>query len=54
MNDRIKERWLNFILPYMNKMMEWVRNDPDCSYDDWKQIKQNYKNSVGKDYERTN
>lgn len=49
----MKERWLNFILPYIHKMMESMRNDPDCSYDEWKQIKQNYKDAVGREYERT-
>ena len=48
----VKGRWKNFILPYIHKVMEWIRRDPDCSYDDWKKIKQNYKDTIGKDYER--
>ena len=49
----MRERWLNFILPHLNKLMEWVRDDPDFSYEEWKQIKQNYRDSVGIEYERT-
>ncbi len=48
----VKDRWKNKVLPYIHKVMEWIRHDPDCSYDDWKKIKQNYKDTVGKDYER--
>jgi hypothetical protein len=48
----VKDRWKNFILPYIHKVMERIRHDPDCSYDDWKKIKQNYRDTVGKDYER--
>ena len=49
----MKERLLNFILPYIHKMMESMRNDPNCSYNEWKQIKQHYKDVVGREYERT-
>lgn len=48
-----RERWLSWILPYIHRAMEQVRNDPDTSYDEWRQIKQNYKEATGKDYERT-
>lgn len=52
-DEKMKERWLNFILPHIHKWMESIRLDPECSYDEWKQIKQNYKDSIGREYERT-
>ena len=47
----IKERWLNFIMPHIHRMMEWAKRDPDISYDDWLQLKKNYRDTVGREYE---
>ncbi len=52
MKLNLKERWRAFILPYIHKAMEWARSDPDTTYEDWKQICKNYKDTIGKDYER--
>jgi len=45
-------RWKAFILPYINKVMEFVRADSETSYEDWKKITKNYEDTVGKKYER--
>ena len=48
----LKERWRAFLLPWIHKLMEICRNDPDVDYDDWKQMRKNYKDTVGKDYRK--
>jgi hypothetical protein len=51
---RLDERWLNFVRPYINKLMNMAQRSSDISYEEWKELKQQYKETIGKDYERTN
>lgn len=47
-----EQKWREFILPYIHRAIEILREDPDTSYDEWKFILKNYEDTVGHKYER--
>jgi len=50
---KLHERWLAFCKQHIDKWMLAIQREPSVSYDDWKDMQQEYKKLYGKDYERT-